>query len=165
MNITCLVLNQDWSPLSTAHTPRALSLVSRGKAEVLQVGVQPIITPSCSLDRPSVIRLMEYIKRPRPQMRLTRQNIQKRDGFQCQYCAKRPAELTLDHVIPESRGGLFSWDNLVSCCRPCNKKKRNRTPEEAHMPLLRKPSEPKVSNYLHVLGISGRPEWEPYLIS
>lgn len=160
---TCLVLNQDYSPLSTAYVPRALSLIDRGKAELLHAGVQPIVTPSCTLDRPSVIRLVEYIKRPRPSVRLTRQNIFKRDSHQCQYCGKRPAELTLDHVIPESRGGQYAWDNLVASCVRCNHKKRNRTPQEAGMPLLKKPSEPKISSYLHLLGVEARPEWAPFL--
>lgn len=160
-----LVLNQDYSPLSTAHVPRALSLLARGRAELLDIGVEPIRTPSCSIDRPSVIRLFEYIKRPRPKARFTRHQIFKRDGFQCQYCAKRPKELTVDHVIPLSRGGRDDFLNTVACCRPCNQRKGARTPQEAHMALLRIPAEPAVSNHLHLLGIDHRPEWAAFLPS
>lgn len=158
-----LVLNQDYSALSVAHVPRALSLLARGRAELLHIGVEPIRTPSCSIDRPSVIRLFEYIKRPRPRARFTRHQIFKRDGYQCQYCGKRPKELTVDHVIPLSRGGLDCWTNVASSCRACNQRKGARTPQEAHMTLLRTPSEPAVSSYLHLLGIDNRPEWQSFL--
>jgi len=158
-----LVLNQDWSPLSVAKMPRALTLVSDGKAEVLEHGVAPIVTPTCSLDRPSVIRLMNYVKRPRPHVRYTRINLFKRDGFQCMYCGKRPRNLTVDHVLPLSRGGKDTWDNTVAACVVCNHKKAAHTPEEAKMPLKRIPYEPKLSSYLHLIGVDVRPEWQPFL--
>ena len=85
-----LVLNQNYEPLAVARVPRALMLVGNGKAEVLEHGVLPIWTSSCSIPRPSVIRLIDYIRRPRPHVRFTRHNVLKRDGYQCMYCGKRP---------------------------------------------------------------------------
>lgn len=158
-----LVLNQDWQPLALAKIPRALSLIQKGKAEILEQGVLPIVTPTCLLDRPSVIRLVNFVKRPRPRVRFTRQNVFKRDGYQCMYCGSRPRQLTLDHVLPLSRGGADAWDNVVACCQKCNHKKGARTPEEAHMVLKRIPAEPRISSYLHLLGVDTRPEWEPFL--
>ena len=160
-----LVLNQNYEPLAVARVPRALMLVGAGKAEVIEHGVLPIWTPSCSIPRPSVIRLIDYIRRPRPHVRFTRHNVLKRDGYQCMYCGKRPKELTIDHVLPQSRGGPDAWDNVVTCCRPCNHRKGARTPEEARMPLHRRPFEPRITSYLHLLGLDTRPEWIPFLPS
>lgn len=158
-----LVLNQDWSPLAIARVPRALTLIGNGKAEVLEHGVAPITTPTCSVPRPSVIRLITFVSRPRPHVRYTRQNLFKRDGFTCQYCFKRTKELTIDHVIPISRGGSDTWNNVVTSCRACNHRKGARTPQEAHMLLRTQPYEPKISSYLHLIGADVRPEWTPFL--
>lgn len=163
MHTNVLVLNQDWSPLATARVPRALALIDRGKAEVLHHGVEPIMTPSCVFERPSVIRLVNYVKRPRPKVRFTRHNVFKRDLHVCQYCGTRPKELTIDHVIPLSRGGADSWTNVVACCRKCNHKKGARTPDEARMTLLHKPLEPTLAGYLHLLGVGSEPEWAAFL--
>lgn len=161
--MTVLVLNQDWQPLAVARVPRALALIGRGKAEQLAVGVLPVQTPSCSIPRPSVIRLVNFIKRPRPKVRFSRQNVFKRDGFECQYCGARPRQLTIDHVQPVSRGGKDAWDNVVASCIRCNHKKAARTPDEARMVLKRKPCEPRLSSYLHLLGVDILPEWAPFL--
>jgi 5-methylcytosine-specific restriction endonuclease McrA len=158
-----LFLNQDWQPLAVARVPRALVLIGRGKAEALLNGVAPVQTPSCTFDRPAVIRLLNFVKRPRPRVRYTRQNIFKRDGHQCQYCGGRPKELTVDHVLPLSRGGRDWWDNVVAACTRCNHKKAARTPEEAHMVLKTNPAEPRLSSYLHLIGADTRPEWLPFL--
>jgi 5-methylcytosine-specific restriction endonuclease McrA len=161
--MTVLVLNQNYEPLAVARVPRALTLIGDGKAEVVEHGILPIWTPSCSIPRPSVIRLINYIKRPRPHVRFTRQNVFKRDGYRCMYCGKRPKQLTIDHVLPQSRGGTDAWENVVASCRSCNHRKGARTPEEARMPLKRTPVEPRISSYLHLLGIDTRPEWVPFL--
>src|SRR6185437_9810753 len=136
-----LVLNQDYAPLSGAKVPRALPLMDDGKAELLEPGVIPIPTPTCVVQRPSVIRLISYVKRPRPHVRYTRHNLFTRDSHQCQYCGKRPRFLTIDHVLPLSRGGKDGWLNAVAACVTCNHKKAARTPEEAKMPLRRLPYE------------------------
>jgi 5-methylcytosine-specific restriction endonuclease McrA len=143
--MTVLVLNQNYEPLAVARVPRALVLLGNGRAEILEHGVVPISTPACSILRPSVIRLINYIKRPRPHVRFTLHNVFKRDGYQCMYCGKRPKQLTIDHVMPQSRGGTDTWDNVVASCRPCNHRKGARTPEEARMPLKRAPFEPRIA--------------------
>ena len=161
-NVQCLVLNQNYEPLATVKTARALSLAGRGKAEVLAHGVDPIITPSCSLDRPSVIRLINMVRRPRPKVRFTRREVFRRDNSTCLYCGKQPRDLTIDHVIPVSRGGEDSWLNCVTSCRACNHRKGSRTPEEAHMVLRQKPYEPRLTSFLNLTAGHDRPEWSPY---
>jgi 5-methylcytosine-specific restriction endonuclease McrA len=142
-----LVLNQNYEPLNVCNARRALVLVDGGKAEVLEHGLGPIRTPSRSFARPSVIRLVYMIKRPRPRVRLTRREIFIRDHHTCQYCGVRGRDLTLDHVVPRHRGGRHTWDNLVSACRACNHRKGGRTPEEARMQLRRPPAEPHATSY------------------
>jgi 5-methylcytosine-specific restriction endonuclease McrA len=163
--VTVLVLNQNWEVLAVARVPRALALIDRGKAEILETGVLPVITSSCSFDRPAVIRLINFVKRPRPRVRFGRQNVFTRDLYTCQYCGSRPQDLTIDHVVPISRGGQDTWENVVAGCRSCNHRKGARTPDEARMQLRRKPVEPRLASYPHVLGIEARREWLPFLTS
>ena len=143
--MTVLVLNQNYEPLSVAGVRRALALIGTGKAEVLEHGVLPIRTPSRELARPSVIRLVAYVKRPRPRVRFSRREVFRRDSYTCQYCGRKGGHLTLDHVFPRHRGGRDAWENLVTACRACNQRKGGRTPEEARMPLRRRPFEPKAT--------------------
>lgn len=117
---------------------------------------------------PRVVQLMEFDRMPRSTVRLTRRNIYLRDAHTCQYCARQlPArELNLDHVMPRSRGGPMSWDNVVCSCRVCNLRKGSRTPPEAGMRLLRRPVRPRWSPVLALAFAPGRPpEWEPFLAS
>lgn len=158
-----LVLNQNYEPLAIARVLRALVMIDKGRAEVLEHGVLPILTSSCSIPRPSVVRLVNMVKRPRPKVSFTRQNVFKRDGHQCMYCGKHPRELTIDHVIPTSKGGQDTWENTVTSCTPCNRRKGARTPEEARMPLKCHPYEPRLSSYLHLIGADIKPEWAPFL--
>ncbi|MGI8424913.1 MAG: HNH endonuclease [Chloroflexota bacterium] len=142
-----LVLNQNYEPLNICNVRRAFVLVDRGKAEVLELGDRGIRTASRMLPRPSVIKLSYMVKRPRPQVRLSRREVFMRDEFKCQYCGSRGRELTLDHVMPKHRGGGHSWDNLVSACRPCNHRKGGKTLEEARMRLHQAPRRPQPSQY------------------
>lgn len=142
-----LVLNQNYEPLNVCNARRALVLVDGGKAEVLEHGEHPIRTPQRQFPRPSVIRLVYMIKRPRPRVRLTRREIFIRDRFTCQYCGTHSRDLTLDHILPRHRGGRHTWDNLASACRGCNHRKGGRTPDEARMHLRRPPREPHASSY------------------
>jgi 5-methylcytosine-specific restriction endonuclease McrA len=141
------VLNQNYEPLNVCNEKRAIVLVSRGKAEVLEHGAGLLRSPSQSVQRPSVIRLIYLIKRPRPKARLTRKEIFLRDGHTCQYCGAKGKDLTIDHVIPRHRGGRHTWENLVSACRACNHRKGGKTLDEAKMSLRRLPFQPKVSTY------------------
>jgi len=147
-NGNVLVLNQNYEPLNVCHPLRAFTLVHRGKAEVLEHGLGCLRSASASFPLPSVIRLIYLIRRPRPQMRLSRREVFNRDHYMCQYCGRRgQRELTLDHVVPRHRGGRHTWDNLVTACKTCNHRKAGRTPHEARMQLLKQPAQPRISDY------------------
>src|SRR5260370_28844024 len=115
-----LVLTQNYEPLNVCNSRRALVLVDGGKAEVLEHAEIPIRTPNRLFPRPSVIRLVYMIKRPRPRVRLTRREIFIRYHHACQYCGIPTPDLTLDHVVPPHRAGGHSWDNLVTADRGSN---------------------------------------------
>lgn len=116
---------------------------------------------------PRVLHLRRYDRARRPTVRLTRRNLMLRDGHQCQYCLRRPSlrDLNIDHVVPRSRGGEDTWENLVTACRACNLRKGRRTPEEAAMRLVRPPSKPRWSTSAQLLLGSPHPfkEWDPFL--
>lgn len=159
-----LVLNQNYEPLSVCPVRRAIVLVLRGKAEIVEAGRGVIHSATRSFPLPSVIRLLEFIRRPRPKVRLTRREVFERDGWQCQYCGKHTRDLTLDHVVPRHRGGTHTWENLVSACRACNHRKAGRTPQEARMQLLRQPTKPRVSIYHPFIPyLDGRIEWRKFV--
>ncbi len=147
LNVSVLVLNQNYLPLNVCNARRALVLVDRGKAEVLEDSDHIIRSVSREFGLPSVIRLIYMIKRPLPQLRLSRREIFARDRFTCQYCGVETRDLTLDHVLPRNQGGEHSWENLVSACRRCNHRKGNRTPKQARMGLDRKPFRPRAAIY------------------
>lgn len=134
-----LVLNQNYEPLNVCNVRRAIVLVDRGKAEIVENGRGWLHSPSISLPIPSVIRLIYLIWRPRSKPRLTRRDVFIRDGYTCQYCGRQTRDLTLDHVVPRRRGGQHAWSNVVGACRDCNHRKAGRTPQEAHMQLRRQP--------------------------
>ena len=144
-----LVLNQNYEPLNVCNARRALVLVEGGKAEVLEhaLTLTELRSPSRTFRRPSVIRLVYMIKRPRPRVRLTRREIFMRDHYTCQYCGLKTRDLTLDHVIPRHRGGKHTWENLVSACRSCNHRKGGKFLDETRMTLRRPPFEPKATAY------------------
>ncbi|MCL4458745.1 MAG: HNH endonuclease [Chloroflexi bacterium] len=163
-----LVLNQNYEPLNICNTRRAIVLINRGKAEVLEHGLGVLRTPSREFPRPSVIRLVYMIKRPRPKVKLSRREVFLRDNYTCQYCGTKTRDLTLDHVVPRNRGGKHVWENLVSACKFCNHRKGSKTLEEARMRLLRLPYQPRASVYyvlrpylqLNVEWQKFIPEWE-----
>jgi 5-methylcytosine-specific restriction endonuclease McrA len=144
---TVLVLNQNYEPLNVCSTRRALVLVLGGKAEVLEHARGEWHSLSRSFRKPSVIRLVYLVRRPRPMVKLTRREVFIRDHHTCQYCGTHARDLTLDHVIPRSKGGKHTWENLVSACRTCNHRKGGRTMEEAKMRLLHQPYRPIASSY------------------
>lgn len=147
INALVLVLNQNYEPLNVCNARRAFVLVDHGKADVLEHSPGHLRSASAVFPLPSVIRLIAHIRRPRPQMRLTRKEVFHRDGFMCQYCGERGRDLTLDHVVPRHRGGRPTWENLVTACKRCNHRKAGRTPKEAHMRLVREPRPPRVGLY------------------
>lgn len=147
MNSEVLVLNQDYEPLNVASLPRAFRLVLGGKAEILAEG-DPIRSASRSWSAPSVVRLRHRVRRPRPRAKLSRKEIFARDGHACQYCGRTGVPLTIDHIVPKSRGGdTWTWENLVTACMACNHRKGDRLPEAAGLQLRRKPYEPRCDVY------------------
>lgn len=140
-----LVLNQNYEPLNVCTVRRAFILVDRGKAEIVEDGRGYLHSISASFPIPAVIRLIYLIRRPRPQGRLTRRDVFLRDRYTCQYCGHQTKDLTLDHVIPRHRGGNHDWENVVAACKQCNHRKAGRTPQEAHMRLVRQPFQPPFS--------------------
>jgi len=138
-----LVLNSDYSPLNVTSLMRGFNLVSKGKAEILKQGEKPIDAGSFKFVRPLIIRLLNYVKYRVKNLRVNRARIYKRDSFQCVYCGSNK-NLTIDHVLPKSRGGSNRWTNLVTCCGNCNRKKGDKTPHEAGMILRVKPYEPSL---------------------
>lgn len=157
-----LVLNAGYEPLSVVSFRRAIVLVLAGKATVLADDEVPVYSPSATLARPSVILLRRYVKMPRSRiMPLSRRSVLRRDGHRCAYCAR--SATTIDHVVPRSRGGTDSWDNLVACCLKCNNVKGARTPGEMGWTLSFIPSAPSPGSWF-VRGIDRqRPQWKEYL--
>jgi 5-methylcytosine-specific restriction endonuclease McrA len=140
-----LLLNITYEPLKIINWQRAISLLCLGKVEVIEESNREIRSVSIAIRLPSVVRLLKLVKRPRSPVKFSRQNIYARDQYRCQYCDHRfsPQELTYDHILPKSRGGRTVWENIVTCCIECNRRKGGRTPAEASMVLLRKPIRPK----------------------
>lgn len=138
-----LVLNQNYEPLSVCNVKRAIILIYLKKAEcVVSKNGKLIRGEKISFEVPSIIRILRYIKFRPFDVPLTRKNVLKRDGYQCQYCGTREGPMTVDHIIPKTRGGKDEWTNLVCACVKCNNKKGNRTLKEAGMKLLKKPRKP-----------------------
>jgi 5-methylcytosine-specific restriction endonuclease McrA len=165
VNLPVLVLNQSYEPLTICRAKRAVVLVYQGKAEMLENGLGFIHTVSASFELPSVIRLAHMVKRPHRKKKLTRYEIFDRDKYTCQYCGKETKNLTLDHVIPRYRGGQHTWENVVSACVPCNRRKAGRTPQEAGMKFIHKPAYPSNSLLFSIPYHyrQSRHEWQKYL--
>ena len=139
-----LVLNSSLQPLSVIPERRLIVLLSKQKVTFVDDSVRQLIEESIQarrleLERPVIVQLLANVRIPRIALQPTRSNIMLRDEETCQYCGKRSRELTLDHVIPRSRGGQSTWENLVASCKACNGKKGNRLPNEINMRLLRQP--------------------------
>lgn len=157
-----LVLNATYQPLCVVPVRRALVLALKGKAEVLHANGRIFRSEHLEISAPSVVRLNYYVKVPyRTRSSLSRRAVFIRDNYECQYCG-RPAE-NVDHVVPRSRGGLHTWDNVVASCRPCNSRKENRSPESAGMRLRHPPLPPHDSVWIMVSVDSLDPSWEQYL--
>jgi len=158
-----LVLNQNYEPITVCSAKRAIIMLFLGKAEVVEKDDLVIHSVSMSMPLPSVVRLGLYVRVPSRNIVLSKRNIIKRDGHQCQYCGKREGPMTIDHVIPKSFGGKDSWENLVCACIECNNKKGHRTPEQSGLKLLRKPRKPNNITFIRqFVGVSDH-RWKPYL--
>lgn len=157
-----LVLNASFEPLCVVTARRAVVLVLRDKAEVVHSDDDVVRSERVRLDRPSVIRLVNYVKVPyRRRAALSRRAVFMRDGNECQYCGTRAENI--DHVLPRSRGGLHTWENVVACCRRCNGDKENRTPQEAGMRLRSRPAPPSDHTWIAAGAGVLHPDWTEYL--
>jgi len=162
-----LVLNATYEPINVTAVRRALLLMLKGVAQVEEMNHSEVHSASAAMKVPSVIRLLAYRHIPQQTRALSRKNILLRDRNTCQFCGcTLPAgELTLDHVVPRSRGGRSSWENLVACCYQCNNRKGDRTPEEAGLRLVRRPRPFTLHTSRQLMRLIGRQDekWRKYL--
>jgi 5-methylcytosine-specific restriction endonuclease McrA len=158
-----LLLNQNYQPLNVCDVRRAFVLLGHGKAETLEITDAVIRSAYEEHAEPSILRLLYMVKRPLHARRLSRQEVFIRDRHTCQYCGKKSGRLTLDHVVPRSRGGEHSWTNIVSACDRCNHRKAGRTPREANMLLPRDPAPPRPNPYAFFHAGRIQDQWRAYL--
>jgi len=162
-----LVLNYSYEPLQFCNAKRAIIMVLSGRAEGLEVDGYQVKSPNATFSLPTVIRVLKMVRKKTGKgISFSKKNILKRDNFICQYCSETSQVLTIDHIIPKSRGGKTTWNNVVAACKPCNLKKSDKTLEEAGFCLAKKPSKPDF--YLYSLSIPTAPKshlesWNKYL--
>ncbi len=160
-----LVLNATYEPIHVCTVRRAAVLLLKAKAELLERGELAVRSERLQLDRPVVIRLVAYVHVPRDvhRRKITRKAVLARDSWTCQYCGSERAGLTVDHVIPRSRGGESVWENIVASCAPCNRRKGNRLPREIEMHPKTTPRPPGPNVFIRVAAPKVPSSWEPYL--
>lgn len=163
LNQHVLVLNQNYEPLQICNVQRAMVMLFLDRVEMVEKDGGFVHTVTKKYPMPSVVRVKRYIKYHGFEIVLSRKNILRRDGYRCQYCGKHYHHLTIDHVIPKRRGGKDTWENLVSACVRCNNFKGDRTPEEADMPLLKKPKKPHFVQFLRQQVGNPKQSWRPYI--
>jgi len=162
-----LVLNASYEPINVCTIRRAAVLVLKSRAEMLERGEGALHSERLALDRPCVIRLVRYVRIPRDvhRRKITRKAVLARDAYTCQYCGHEASGLTVDHVIPRSRGGQSVWENIVAACAPCNRKKGNRMPREAAMHPASRPRPPAPTVFIRIASPRVPLAWEPYLVA
>jgi 5-methylcytosine-specific restriction endonuclease McrA len=162
-----LVLNASYEPINVCTVRRATVLVLKSRAEILERGAGALHSERLVLDRPCVIRLVRYVRIPRDvhRRKITRKAVLARDAWTCQYCGHQSHGLTVDHILPRSRGGESVWENIVASCGPCNRRKGNRLPREAKMDLRTRPRAPGPTVFIRIASPRIPVAWEPYLIA
>jgi 5-methylcytosine-specific restriction endonuclease McrA len=159
-----LKLNQAYQPIEIINWKRAIKLILLGKAEVIKK--YDCVISYGRLNVPSVIRLIKSFHRPKIKVKFNKHNVFARDSWQCQYCNQvfSPSELTIDHVLPRSRGGKSHFANVVTCCKECNSTKGGRTPQEANMLLHKNPTIPEwIPILTHIISKNSIPEsWKDF---
>jgi len=160
------VLNASYEPLNVTTLRRAHVLVYKGKAEVIEELDRALCSATSTFQWPHVIRLVHYVRVPRAiQRKISRRALFARDGWRCVYCGSNGGRLTLDHVVPKSRGGDSVWENVVTSCATCNHKKGNRLPHEVEMHLRVKPRPPNPALFIQLAAPKIPDRWLPYLPS
>src|SRR5579884_1446497 len=159
-----LVLNATYEPINVCTVRRAVVLLLKEKAEVIERAELELHSATTTMARPVVIRLVSYVRIPRDTHRrkITRRAVFARDEWTCQYCGSR-SNLTVDHVIPRSKGGTSSWENIVASCAPCNRRKGDSLLRHCGMKLLRQPRTPNPSVFIHVASPTIPSAWLQYL--
>jgi 5-methylcytosine-specific restriction endonuclease McrA len=162
-----LVLNASYEPINVCTVRRAAVLILKNRAEILEAGEWALHAESFTLERPVVIRLLAYVRIPRDAHRrkITRRAVFARDRWTCQYCGHERGNLTVDHVVPRSKGGKSTWDNIVTCCAPCNRRMGDRLPAQANMVPARAPKAPNSTIFIHVATPTIPAAWEQYLVA
>jgi 5-methylcytosine-specific restriction endonuclease McrA len=161
-----LVLNATYEPINVCTLRRAAVLLLKEKAELLeQRNGGALHSEHMTMERPDVIRLVNYVRIPREAHRrkITRRAVLARDSWTCQYCGSTKSGLTVDHVIPRSRGGDSTWENIVAACASCNRKKGNRLPREIHMHPKNTPKAPAPTVFIQVASPKIPATWQQYL--
>jgi len=159
-----LVLNATFEPINVCTVRRATVLLLKEKAEVIELGPTDLHWATGSLPKPVVIRLVTYVRVPRDshKRKITRRAVFARDGWQCMYCGARTS-LTVDHVIPRSKGGGSGWDNIVASCAPCNRRKGDRLPHQVNMHPRVKPRTPAAHIFIQLASPTIPATWKQYL--
>jgi 5-methylcytosine-specific restriction endonuclease McrA len=162
-----LVLNASYEPINVCTVRRATVLVLKERAEILEHSDWSLHAENMTMPVPMVIRLVTYVRIPRDahSRKITRRAIFARDRWTCQYCGSARGNLTIDHVIPRSKGGGSSWDNIVTCCAPCNRRKGDRLPKQANMHPRRQPKAPHATIFVHVAVPTVPKIWQQYLVA
>jgi 5-methylcytosine-specific restriction endonuclease McrA len=162
-----LVLNASYEPINVCNIRRATVLVLKARAEIIERGEGALHSERLTFARPCVIRLIRYVRIPRDvhRRKITRKAVLARDAWTCQYCGSQATGLTVDHVIPRSRGGESVWENIVASCAPCNRKKGSMTPREAKMHPRRHPRPPGPTVFIRLASPRIPVAWEPYLVA
>ncbi|MGA3036370.1 MAG: HNH endonuclease [Vulcanimicrobiaceae bacterium] len=159
-----LVLNFTYEALNITSFQRAVKLIFSGKAEIVHNRDRILTSARWELRMPSIIRMLYYIRRPMQKVALTKKNVLLRDDYTCQYCGLRGERMmTVDHVVPRSRGGPSTWENLVCACMRCNNRKNNRSPQDANMSLKRRPKTPKYIPWIQIRRNTFPGEWHKFL--
>jgi len=148
----CILLNADYTFLNVVHWKRAICLMAKGKVEVLKDSSGTVKSSAGAIFKiPAVMRLIKLIRTIyRTGVAFCKKNIFIRDAFKCAYCGTTKMRLTIDHLIPKSRGGQSTFENCVAACKPCNIKKGDQTPREAKMFLNVRPVQPTISEFLRI---------------
>ena len=159
-----LVLNATYEPINVCTVRRAVVLLLKDKAEMIERADWQLHSESTTLSRPMVIRLVSYVRIPRHSHRrkITRRAVFARDDWTCQYCGSR-SNLTVDHVIPRSKGGSSDWENIVASCAPCNRRKGNLLLRNSGMRLNRVPRTPNPNVFIQVASPTIPAAWQAYL--
>ncbi len=159
-----LVLNATYEPVNVCTVRRAVVLLLKEKAELIERAERELHSACTTIARPVVIRLISYVRIPRDTHRrkITRRAVFARDDWTCQYCGSR-TQLTVDHVVPRSKGGTSTWDNIVASCAPCNRRKGDALPRQAGMRLLKPPRTPSPHVFIHVASPTIPAAWRQYL--